>query len=130
MPHSSSYISNPFHPSPPLTQLIPKHWERHPRPPTMPLGLANSGSANTYAQLRNNAAPWWFMDAGMRKLSLAICVGFMSTINGGKSSHLLDLAYCSVWSCTDTQATMDLSSMVSSPILPSCSLSTTLTTPS
>jgi hypothetical protein len=51
----------------------------------MPVGLANSGNTNNYAQLRNNAAKWWFQDAGMRKLSLAILVGFASTINGGTS---------------------------------------------
>jgi hypothetical protein len=46
-----------------------------------PTGLAH------YASLRNNAAPWWFQDAGMRKMAIAIGVGFAGTINGGESSN-------------------------------------------
>jgi hypothetical protein len=38
-----------------------------------------------YSTLQNNAAAWWWQDAGMRKLAVAIGVGFAGTINGGKS---------------------------------------------
>jgi MFS family permease len=36
-----------------------------------------------YSTLQNNAAAWWWQDAGMRKLAVAIGVGFAGTINGG-----------------------------------------------
>lgn len=38
-----------------------------------------------YSTLQNNAAAWWWQDAGMRKLAVAIGVGFAGTINGGTS---------------------------------------------
>ena len=51
-----------------------------------------------YSTLQNNAASWWWQDAGMRKLAVAIGVGFAGTINGGKP--YLGLRYTP--SCTPT----------------------------
>jgi len=48
-----------------------------------------------YSTLQNNAAAWWWQDAGMRKLAVALGVGFAGTINGGKSClGLRDTAIC------------------------------------
>lgn len=49
----------------------------------MPQLIATGGAAH-YSSLQNNAAKWWFQDAGMRKLAVGIFVGFAGTINGGK----------------------------------------------
>jgi hypothetical protein len=52
------------------------------------LGASTAGATN-YTHYRNNAATWWFQDAGMRKLAVAILVGFAGTINGGEHLSLL-----------------------------------------
>lgn len=35
----------------------------------------------------NNAARWWFRDKGLRRLSVGICVGFLSSVNYGASCN-------------------------------------------
>ncbi|KAK4684017.1 hypothetical protein P7C73_g6192, partial [Tremellales sp. Uapishka_1] len=42
------------------------------------------------SHLRNNAATWWVQDAGMRKLALAIAVGFAGSINNGYDGSLMN----------------------------------------
>lgn len=40
-----------------------------------------------YSTLQNNTTSWWFRDAGMRKLAIAIAVGFAGSINGGEYAY-------------------------------------------
>lgn len=41
--------------------------------------------ASAVSHLPNNAAAWWFRDPGLRRLSLGILVGFLSSVNYGES---------------------------------------------
>jgi hypothetical protein len=47
-------------------------------------GLSSASGGTQYHHLQNNCAKWWFQDAGMRRLALAIAVGFAGTINSGE----------------------------------------------
>lgn len=40
--------------------------------------------AGAVSHLSNNAAAWWFRDPGLRRLSLGILVGFLSSVNYGE----------------------------------------------
>lgn len=62
-------------------QLRP-HW-----PPTYKHRAERGKMASAVSHLPNNAASWWFRDRGLRKLSLGILVGFLSSVNYGESGE-------------------------------------------
>ncbi|RSH83869.1 hypothetical protein EHS25_005484 [Saitozyma podzolica] len=53
-------------------------------------GLSSASGGTQYHHLQNNCAKWWFQDAGMRRLALAIAVGFAGTINSGYDGSLMN----------------------------------------